>query len=62
VSISANELSWVNPQQREIVKLFELLDSLDIAVSSIQYKEPTLEKVFLTLTANGAQNGLFDSS
>jgi ABC-2 type transport system ATP-binding protein len=49
-----NVLEWVEPEQHQIVTLYQMLDRAGgITVVSIAHREPTLEEVFLTLTRNG---------
>jgi ABC-2 type transport system ATP-binding protein len=43
-------LTWHNPQQRQVIDLFALLDQAGYQVLSIAHREPNLEEVFLTLT------------
>jgi ABC-2 type transport system ATP-binding protein len=46
-------LSWSNPQQRQIINLYTLLDRAGFQVLSINHREPNLEEVFLALTGKG---------
>jgi ABC-2 type transport system ATP-binding protein len=53
-----NVLEWVEPEQHQIVSLYQMLDRAGgITVVSIAQREPTLEEVFLSLTRNGSGNG-----
>lgn len=54
-----NILEWVEPQQHQIVMLYQMLDQVGgITVLSIAYREPTLEEVFVSLTRSVSPDGV----
>lgn len=55
-----NILEWVEPEQHQIVDLYQMLDqSGGITVLSITHREPKLEEVFLSLTRRVSPDGLY---
>jgi ABC-2 type transport system ATP-binding protein len=53
-----NSLEWVEPEQHQVVTLYQMLDQAGgIAVLSIAHREPKLEEVFLSLTRRVGANG-----
>jgi ABC-2 type transport system ATP-binding protein len=46
-------LSWLNPQQKQVIDLYTLLDQAGCQVLSVARREPDLEEVFLSLTGKG---------
>lgn len=52
IAVSAGALEWAEPTQKEILTLYGFLDEVGCTVISVMKREPTLEEVFLTLTAN----------
>ena len=52
-------LEWVEPEQHQIVSLYEMLDQVGgITVLSITHREPKLEEVFLSLTRRVSPDGV----
>ncbi|MCA9944570.1 MAG: ABC transporter ATP-binding protein, partial [Anaerolineales bacterium] len=52
-------LEWVEPEQHQIVSLYQLLDQVGgITVLSITHREPKLEEVFLSLTRRVSPDGV----
>jgi ABC-2 type transport system ATP-binding protein len=52
IAVTAGELEWAEPSQKEILTLYGFLDESGCTVTSVMKREPTLEEVFLTLTTN----------
>ena len=51
IAIPVGALEWAEPTQKEILTLYGFLDEVGCTVTSVMKREPTLEEVFLTLTA-----------
>ena len=52
-------LEWVEPEQHQIVSLYQILDQVGgITVLSITHREPKLEEVFLSLTRRVSPDGV----
>lgn len=52
-------LEWVEPEQHQIVSLYQMLDQVGgITVLSITHREPKLEEVFLSLTRRVSPDGV----
>lgn len=45
------KLTWVEPEQRQVINLLDMADKTGYQVTSVVRREPTLEEVFLSLTA-----------
>lgn len=53
-------LEWVEPEQHQIVSLYQMLDQFGgITVLSITHREPKLEEVFLSLTRRVRSDGIY---
>ncbi len=54
-----NILEWVEPEQHQIVSLYQMLDQVGgVTVVSIAQREPKLEEVFLSLTRRVSADGI----
>ncbi len=50
-------LEWIEPEQHQVVRLYQMLDDADCTVLSVNRREPQLEEIFLSLTRRPNPNG-----